>query len=212
MTLRPSNHERQCEFENNEKITIIRLKQDNTGWSLKTVNCNFFLTDPKIKKSAKTQWFLESLYREVLVFWCFKTVRCVEICLSELFQYRAFATPYRAWPLLYNLIRIQTLNKSKNSTQIPFEEFFRHPFNICWQHKTVRDVIRHHQTSANAIWCQHKPPQILEQPFWVSGNVCWCSLVSVGVCCCPEVSRDTWKRCLRAFGWSVCIFVGFECV
>ena len=134
--------------------------------------------------------------------------RCMEICLSELFQYRAFATPYRAWPLLYNLIRIQTLNKSINSTQIPFEEFFRHPFNICWQHKTVRDVIRHHQTSANAIWCQHKPPQILEQPFWVSGNVCWCSLVSVGVCCCPEVSRDTWKRCLRAFGWSVCIFVG----
>jgi len=47
-----------------------------TGWSLKTVNCNFFLTDPKISRSAITQWFLESLYREVLVFWCFKIVRC----------------------------------------------------------------------------------------------------------------------------------------
>ena len=48
-----------------------------TGWSLKTVDCNFFLTDPKNSKSAKTQWFSESLYREVLVFWCFKIVRCV---------------------------------------------------------------------------------------------------------------------------------------
>ena len=135
----------------------------------------------------------------------FQNCQVCEFCLSELFQYRAFATPYRAWPLLYNLIRIQTLNKSINSTQIPFEEFFRHPFNICWQHKTVRDVIRHHQTSANAIWCQHKPPQILEQPFWVSGNVCWCSLVSVGVCCCPEVSRDTWRSCESI--WVKCMYV-----
>ena len=43
-------------------------------------------------------------------------------------------------------------------------------------------------------------------------GVCWCCLVSVGVCCCPEVCRDTWRRCLRAFEWSVSMFVGFECV
>ena len=136
----------------------------------------------------------------------------MEICLLELFQYRAFATPFRAWPLLYNLIRIQTLNKFINSTQIPLEKFLRHLFNICRQHKTVKDVIRHHQTPANDIWCQHKPPHILEHPFWVDGNVCWCCLVSVGVCCCPEVCRDTWRRCLRASEWSVSMFVGFECV
>ena len=34
-----------------------------TGWSLKTVDCIFFLTDPKISESAITQWSLESLYR-----------------------------------------------------------------------------------------------------------------------------------------------------
>ena len=34
-------------------------------WSSKTVNCNSFL---RIHKSAKTQWFLESIYGEVLVF------------------------------------------------------------------------------------------------------------------------------------------------
>ena len=59
----------------------------NTGWSKETVDCNLFLTDPNFLKSAITQWFLESLYREVLVFWCFKSVRCVEFCLSEIFQY-----------------------------------------------------------------------------------------------------------------------------
>ena len=118
----------------------------------------------------------------------FQNCQVCEFCLSELFQYRAFATPYRAWPLLYNLIRIQTLNKSINSTQIPLEKFLRHPFNICRQHKTVKDVIRHQETPANDIWCQHKQPHILEHPFWVSGNVCWCCLVSVGVVWCLLVS------------------------
>ena len=40
----------------------------STGWSLKTVDCIFLLTDPKISKSAITQWFLVSSFREVLVF------------------------------------------------------------------------------------------------------------------------------------------------
>ena len=31
-----------------------------TGWSKGTVNCNFFLSDPKISKSVITHWFLES--------------------------------------------------------------------------------------------------------------------------------------------------------
>ena len=161
----------------------------------KTVNCNLFLTDPKNARSAKTQWFLESLYREVLVFWCLITVRCVEIFLSELFQYRAFATPYKAWTLLYSYTPIQTLNKSINSTQISLEKFPRHPFNICRQHKTVKDVIRHHQTPGNAIWCQQKPTLILEQHFWVCGNVCWCCLVSVVFLKCPEISGgDVWEH------------------
>ena len=48
--------------------------------------------------------------------------------------------------------------------------------------------------------------------FWVPGIVCWCLLVSVGVCCCPELSRDNWRRWLWAYGWSVCMFMGFGCV
>ena len=64
-----------------------------TGWSKETVDCNFLLTDPKISKSVITQLFLESLYREVFVFWCFISVRCVEFWLLMHFQYRAFVSP-----------------------------------------------------------------------------------------------------------------------
>ena len=49
-------------------------------------------------------------------------------------------------------------------------------------------------------------PQIV---FWGAWD---CLLVSGGVCCCPELSRDTWRRWLWAYGWSVCMFMGFGCV
>ena len=81
-----------------------------TGWSKETVDCNLFLTDPNFLKSAITQWFLESLYREVLVFGYFKSVRCMEFCLMESFHYRAFPAPYMAWTLIYTLRCIQATN------------------------------------------------------------------------------------------------------
>ena len=183
-----------------------------TGWLLMSVDCNLFLMGPKISKSAKTQLFLGSSSWEVLVFWCFKTVRCVKICLLKLFQYRVFATQYKAWALPYTLIRIQSLNKSKSSTQIPHEKLLRHPSDICRQHKTVKDVIRHQQTKIDVNINCHTSLNSLFGCLATSVGVVWCLLVSVGVCWCPEVSRDTWRRCLRAFGWSVCMFVGFECV
>ena len=49
-----------------------------------------------------------------MVFWCFKTVRCVKICLSELFQYRAFGTQYKDWTLVYTLYthsNLEQINK-----------------------------------------------------------------------------------------------------
>ena len=82
--------------------------QSDTGWSKETVDCKFLLTDQNFSKSVITQWFLESLYREVLVFWCFTGVRCVEFCLLKHFQYSAFVAPYKAWTLQNTLICIQT--------------------------------------------------------------------------------------------------------
>ena len=67
-----------------------------TGWSKETVTSNLFLTGPKNSKSGITQWFLGSLCRAVLVFWCFKSVKCVDSCLLKLFQYRTFASPHKA--------------------------------------------------------------------------------------------------------------------
>ena len=61
------------------------------------VTSSFFPTNPKQSTSAVTQWFIGSLYRAVSVFWCFKSVKYVEFCLLELFQYRAFASPYMTW-------------------------------------------------------------------------------------------------------------------
>ena len=82
--------------------------QFDTGWSKETVDCNFLLTDTKPPKIVTTQLFLDSLYREVLVFWCFKGFRWVEFCLLKHFQYRAFAAPYKAWTLQNTLKHIQT--------------------------------------------------------------------------------------------------------
>ena len=89
-------------------MTSGRDKFQPTGWSKETVDCNFLLTDPKISKSIITHWFLEILYREVLVFWCFNGVRCVEFCLFKHFQYRAFTAPYKAWTLQNTLLVLNT--------------------------------------------------------------------------------------------------------
>ena len=173
----------------------------STGWSLKTVDCNIFLTSPKISKRTKTQYFLESSYREVLVFWCFKTVRCVKICLLKLFQYRVFATQYKAWALPYTLIRIQTLNKSISSTQIPLEKLLRHPSDICRQHKTVKDVIRHQQTKIDVNINCHTSLNSLFGCLATSVGVVWCLLLSWSV---PrylkEVSESIWVKCMYVCG------------
>ena len=57
---------------------------------------------------------------------------------------------------------------------------------------------------------------MLEQPFWEPGTACWRHLVSVGVRCWPELSRDTWRRCLCANVYAYVdarekMFIGFRC-
>ena len=165
-----------------------------------------FSDKPIFFKSAITQWLLGSLCRAVLVFWCFKSVKCEEFCLLKLFQYRAFASPYKAWTLRNTLRCTETLHTSINSSQTPFEKLPRHPPFISRQYDTLSDTIRHQKTQANAIWCQPERPHILQQPFWVSGDVFSCRLVSVVVLNCPEITgggfwehNDCVYVCLR--GW-----------
>ena len=122
----------------------------STGWSLKTVDCNFLLTDPKISKSAITQWFLESSFREVLVFWCFKIVRYVKFCALELFHSRAFAAPFTASTLLYTLRRIQTPQTYIHFTQMLSDTSFRYL-------GTLQDTNRHQQTPTDTNRHQTTP-------------------------------------------------------
>ena len=131
--------------------------------------------------------FLESLYREVLVLWCLKNTRCVEFCLSEIFQYKTIAASYKAWTLRCSLEGTQTLNTPINSTQIPFEKLLRHPPYISRHHRTLNDAVRHQQTPANVIQCQPEQQHILKLSFKVLGTVSCCLVVSVVVLNCPEI-------------------------
>ena len=173
----------------------------NTGWSKETVDCKFLLTDPKFPKSVITQWFLKSLYREVLVFWCFKSVRCVEFCLLMYFQYRAFVAPDKAWALQNTLTHIQT-----PKTYIHFTLMFTITSsrylgtiqdNNRHQQKLI-DTNRHQQTvPGNPKGCSRMRGTSCWHQMAFAG-VCWCLLVSDGVCLCPMVSGDV-KRVSEEF-------------
>ena len=78
-----------------------------------------------------------------------------------------------------------------------------HPPHTSRLHQTLKDTIRHHQTSANANQCHHGLPHIREELFGVSGNICWCCLVSVVVQNCPEVpGGGVWEH-----EGEVCVFL-----
>ena len=181
-----------------------KLRRFGTGWSKETVDCNFLPTDKEILKSSITQWFLESLYREVLVFWCFKNARCVEFCLSEIFQYKTFAASYKAWTLICSLEGTQTLNTPINSTQIPFEKLLRHPPYISRHHRTLRrrrqtpkDTNTHQQMPFNVSLNSHTSSNCLLGCLGLSLGVCWCLLLSWFV---PryleEVIVSMWVKCM----------------
>ena len=65
------------------------------------------------------------------------------------FSYIKQAAPNKAWTLRCSLGRTQTLNKSINSTQIPFQKLLRHPPHISRHHRTLKDAARHQKTPIN---------------------------------------------------------------
>ena len=160
-------------------------KFKGTGWSKETVNCNFFLTDPKKLKNAKTQWFLETLDREVLLFWCFKSVRWMQFCLSEIFQYWAFAAPYKAWTLIYTIWQIKTKKHRYTSlkrSQTPLPDIYG-------QFRTTKVTDRHQQTPKHIPRHPKGCLRMCDGSCWgwmAFAGVCWCLLVSDNVLCCLE--------------------------
>ena len=76
-----------------------RMVFDDTGWSNKTVNCNFFLTGLKITQIGKTQPFLETVHWEVWYFNVSKEPGEEKTSLSGLCQNGGLAQAilYSAW-------------------------------------------------------------------------------------------------------------------
>ena len=179
---------------------------DTTGWSKETVDCNFLLTDPKISKSIISHWFLEILYREVLVFWCFNGVRCVEFCLFKHFQYRAFTAPYKAWTLQNTLL---VLNTHPNPINIHTLHPYAHNHLLqvsrdnSGQQQTPPDTKRQSQAPQKTIWGCVAVQADIEWHLLVSVDVWRRRLVSYGVWRCKEgvwgVSQRVSECCLWAY-------------
>ena len=130
--------------------------------------------------------------------WIFQSVRCMEFCLSESFQYRAFPAPCMAWTLIYTLRRIQT-----PQTYILFiymlsdtsSRYLRTNQDNSRHHQTPTDTKRHQQTSPDT---QKGRSRMCGGSCWhgmAFAGVCWCLMVSVSVLCCLEM----WRGCLRSF-------------
>ena len=107
------------------------------------------------------------------------------------------AAPNKAWTLRCSLGGTQTLNKSINNTQIPFQKLLRHPPHISRHHRTLKDAARHQKTPINTSKCHSMSTGAATLPwtaFWgawdrllVSSGVCWFLLVSVVVLNRPEI-------------------------
>ena len=162
-------------------MNIVLSPPVNTGWSKETVDCKFLLTNPKIPKSVITQWFLKSLYREVLVFWCFKSVRCVEFCLLMYFQCRAFVAPDKAWALQNTLTHIQT-----PKTYIHFTLMFT--ITSSRYLGTIQDNNRHQQKLIDTNRHQQTVPGNPKGCSRMRGASCWHQMAFAGVCWCLLVS------------------------
>ena len=109
--------------------------------------------------------------------------------------------------VIYNLF-MRDLKKCVNPMiwRAYIGRFFTHSPHISGYFKTLTDTIRPQQTPFNININRHTT---FKCPFLVSGDVCWCRFPSVGDLCCPQLSWDTRKRRLRAYEWSVSMFVRF---
>ena len=156
-----------------------------TGWSKETVTCNISLTEPKKSKTTQTQWFLETLYWEVLVFWCPICLRCklffgfrvvTKWCYGSILQgLRTQIIPNTSECLRSPWISLwhpQTLTRHPPDTQQTFLGSRR-----CQQ--TTTDATRHKQTAPDT----QRHWQVLFEYIWR------CLLASVDISCSLDMSR-----------------------
>ena len=127
-----------------------------------------------------------------------------------IFSNKKQAAPNKAWTLRCSLGGTQTLNKSINSTQIPFQKLLRHPPHISRHHRTLKDAVRHQKTPTDSSKCHSMSTGAATHPwtaFWsawdrllVSFGVCWCLLLSRIV---PRYVKEViviiWVKCMYVY-------------
>ena len=125
-------------------IKLIRLhsppycKTYFTGRSKATVTNNISLRSLKIAKNGLTQWFLESFYAAVLVFWCLIMIRWNKSFISLFCQNGGLASA-RLNPACWT-------EPSNNPQRLPSS------FNIAKYHQnTPRLSLRHPKTASDTI-------------------------------------------------------------
>ena len=104
-------------------------------------DCRLYFFSDGPKKYINPMFFRE-LIREILLFYCCKTVQCVEFCLTKIFKCRALAVPHKASALPYILRRIQTPPTYIHFTHMLSDTSSRYL-------GTIQDNNRHQQTPNN---------------------------------------------------------------
>ena len=119
----------------------------------------------------------------------FQNCQVCEFCRLELFQYRAFAAPFKALTLLYTLRRIQPLQTYINFNQRLPDTSSRYP-------GTLQDNNRHQTTPADVARHRKRLFKDMWQIILTSNGVCWRLTVSDDVlyCLCCLLML---KGCLR---------------
>ena len=122
----------------------------------------------------------------------FQNCQVCEFCRLELFQYRAFAAPFKALTLLYTLRRIQPLQTFINFTQSSQTP----PPGIPGHFKTTTDTNRHQTTPADVARHRKRLFKDMWQIILTSNGVCWRLTVSDDVLYCLYCLLML-KGCLR---------------
>ena len=119
-----------------------------------------------------------AINREVLVFWCFKSVRWTEFCLLELVHHRAFAAPYRPEHLYTPSDATKSYKISYKALRYPSDTLCTCPD----QSKTLSDTNRHQRAPTDTSKRHSTPTWTVTHPQTAFWGVWGCVGTSIGVC------------------------------
>ena len=150
-------------------MELARVTSVSTGWSNKTVNCNFFVTGVKITENYKTQPFLEMIHWEILIFWCLESTRRKQSLLSMLCQIGWFVSnqtgSHMEWALRQTPQHHWASKTHWNISLYP--KIFPHiPNSFTKLYQAKIDTNRHWQTTGDSFLHVWLSQYGAKPPFW----------------------------------------------